>query len=379
MTTFLLHSDALRTPEMRHEIGEPIMDPITFIEHEGKRVVIGSPLEEPVLQARDDVVDEFWNTFSLGYLDLVNSDLDAALYGAEMALRALRKIGIREAVVPPTFPVIVADHLRAAGIDLTVDGDAWAARRRAKTPWEIEGIERAQRAVDTAMLTAARMLREAEMTSDRQLRFEGEILTAELIRDAMNTELLNQGAESEEILVQSGDACLDTHSLGTGPILLDNSVIIDCFPRDRRTGMYADMTRTFAPGIASEELRSLHKHCLTALEMAFDLLKPGTSDAFRAVSDYFHSQGFATYLHHDGDAPLAEGFNHALGHGVGLEAHERPWMGRTSDELTVGDVVAVEPALYVRGVGGIRLEDTVMITDDGVGHFTEPYPYDLDP
>ena len=380
MTTFLLHGDALRSPEMRHEVGEPIMDPITFIEHNGKRIVVGSPLEEPVLAAREDVVDEFWNTFSLGYRSLVeDKSLDPELYGAELALRALRKLDITEAVVPPTFPVIVADHLRAADVNLQIDGDAWTDRRRSKAPWEIEGIERAQRAVDTAMLTAARMLREAEITNDRMLRFEGEILTAELIRETMKAELLNQGAESEEILVQSGDACLDTHSLGSGPILIDNSVIIDCFPRDRRTGMYTDMTRTFAPGIPSEELRSLHKHCMTALEMAFDLLKPGRADAFRAVSDYFHSQGFATYIHHKDDTPLAEGFNHALGHGVGLEAHERPWMGRTSDELKVGDVVAVEPALYVRGVGGVRLEDTVMITDDGVEHFTDPYPYDLDP
>ncbi|MDQ4064919.1 MAG: M24 family metallopeptidase [Actinomycetota bacterium] len=380
MTAYVLYGDALHNPEVRHEIGEPIMDPVTFIDHEGTRIVVGSPLEESVLKEREDVVDEFWSTFSLGYMELVQDPaIKPELYGAELSLRALKKLGVRDVVVPPTFPVLVADHLRTAGMTLVVDGDVWADRRRAKTPWEIEGIERAQRAADTAMLTAARMLREAEMTNDRKLRFEGEILTAELIREAMTAELLNQGAESEEILVQSGDACLDTHSLGTGPILVDNSVIIDCFPRDRRTGMYTDMTRTFVPGIVGEELRSLHKHCLTALEMAFDLLKPGRADAFRAISDYFHSQGFATYLHHEGDAPLAEGFNHALGHGVGLEAHERPWLGRVSDELKIGDVVAIEPALYVRGVGGVRLEDTVVMTDDGVEHFTDPYPYDLEP
>ncbi|HEV3473636.1 MAG TPA: M24 family metallopeptidase [Actinomycetota bacterium] len=381
MTTFLLYDDALRSPEVRHEIGEPIMDPVAFIEHDGKRIVIGSPLEESVLSAREDVIDEFWNMFGLGYLDLVkDGSFPQELYGPELVLRAIKKVGATEAIVPPTFAIGVADHLRAAGVEVTVGADAWADRRRKKTPWEIEGIERAQRAADTAMLTAARILREAEPTDGgRHLRFEGEIVTAELVREAMTTELLNQGADTEEILVQSGDACLKTHEPGSGPLLPDQSVVIDCFPRDRRTGVYTDMTRTFVPGIASEDLKTLHKHCRSALEMAFDSLRPGSADAFQKVSDYFDSQGFATYLHHQGDDSLQEGFNHALGHGVGLEAHERPWMGRNSDELRAGDVVAVEPGLYIQGIGGVRLEDTVLVTDTGVEHFTDPFPYDLEP
>ncbi len=381
MTTFLLYDDALRSPEVRHEIGEPIMDPVAFIEHGGKRIVVGSPLEESVLSAREDVIDEFWNMFTLGYLDLVkDASFPQELYGSELVLRAVKKVGATEVVVPPTFAIGVADHLRAAGVEVTVGADAWADRRRKKTPWEIEGIERAQRAVDTAMLTAARILREAERTDGgRHLRFEGEIVTAELVREAMTTELLNLGADTEEILVQSGDACLKTHEPGSGPLLPDQSVVIDCFPRDRRTGVYTDMTRTFVPGITSEDLKTLHKHCRSALEMAFDSLRPGSADAFQKVSDYFDSQGFATYLHHRGDDSLHEGFNHALGHGVGLEAHERPWMGRNSDELRAGDVVAVEPGLYIQGIGGVRLEDTVLVTDVGVEHFTDPFPYDLEP
>ena len=381
MTTFLLYDDALRSPEVRHEIGEAIMDPITFIEHEGRRIVVGSPLEESVLVARDDVIDEFWNTFSLGYDELLKDEsFPPRLYGAEIVLRALKKVTATEVVVPPTFRIGVADHLRGAGVEVIVDGDAWTDRRRTKTPWEIEGIERVQRAVDMAMLTAARILREAEPTNGgAHLRFEGEIVTAELVREAMTADLLSQGADTDEILVQSGDACLKTHEPGSGPLLPDQSVLIDCSPRDRKTGVYTDMTRTFVPGMASEDLKTLHKHCRTALEMAFDDLRPGTGTAFGKVSDYFHSQGFPTYLHATGGDVLNEGFNHALGHGVGLQVHERPWMGRTSDELRAGDVIAVEPGLYIRGIGGVRLEDTVLVTDDGIEHFTDPFPYDLEP
>src|SRR5215210_2170424 len=98
--------------------------------------------------------------------------------------------------------------------------------------------------------------------------------------------------ESEEIIVQSGDACLDLHLLGSGPIVPDQSVLIDCFPRDRRTGVYSDMTRTFATGTPSEDLRSIHKHVRTALEMAFESIKPGGKGPHEQISEYFHSQGF---------------------------------------------------------------------------------------
>ncbi|HZA42063.1 MAG TPA: M24 family metallopeptidase [Actinomycetota bacterium] len=380
MTTFLLYDDSVRSPEMRHEIGLAVGDPIVFLDHAGRRIVVGSILERGGFERREDVVDEFWSHDELGYDDLIK-DPGFPLHniGPELVLRALRRAEVDSAVVPPTFRLNVADYLRDAGITLDVDAEQWQVRRRHKTPWELEGIERAQRAAETAMLTAARMLREADATSDGRLRFEGEILTAELVREAMQSELLSQGAESEEILVQTGDACLDGHGLGSGPILNNQSCIIDCFPRDRRTGVYTDMTRTFVPGTPSEDLVRIHRHCLRALEIAYASIRPGHKDAHEKVTEYFHEHGFPTREHHEGEDPLVEGYPYALGHGVGLEVHERPWMGRRSDELIAGDVVAVEPGLYFAGVGGIRLEDTVIVTDDGPEHLTDPYPYDLAP
>jgi Xaa-Pro aminopeptidase len=380
MSALLLYDDALRSHELRHEIGVPVMDQIGWLEVDGKRIVIGSVLEESMFEAREDVVDEFWSIHDLGVDDLIkDKSFPVELVDAEVILRALNRAGVQSVVVPPTFRLLEADYLRDKGVEVSVDADAWARRRRRKTPWEIEGIERAQRAADTAMLLAARMLRDSEKTADGRLRFEGEILTAELIRIAMQSELLDQGAESEEIIVSSGDTCLRGHDLGSGPILPDESCIIDCFPRDRRTGLYTDMTRTFVPGKVSDELRNLHTHCLKALDITKSLVKPGANDLHSAVSDYFHSHGFPTRDHHDGDGVLIEGFPYSLGHGVGLEVHEGPYVGRRSEDLIEGDVIAIEPGLYFAGIGGIRLEDTVLVTSDGFEHFTEPYPYDLEP
>jgi Xaa-Pro aminopeptidase len=380
MTTYLLVDDALRSLELRHEVGEPVMDAVIFIEHHDRRIVVASSLEAPTFEAREDVVDEFWNIHELGSEDLMKDEgFPLDLMMAELAARALEKLGVTDVTVPGTFRLGVADHLRQRGLNLRVDEDVWAARRRRKTPSELEGMERAQRAVDTAMLTAARMLRDAEPTAKGALRYEGEILTAEWIREVMAAELLSQGAESEEIIVQSGDACLRAHDLGRGPILPDRSVIIDCFPRERRSGAYTDMTRTFVPGTPSSELQRLHDHCRAALDLAYNSIRPGASDVHDKVSDYFHEHGFPTRKHHRGSDDLTSGFFHSLGHGVGLEVHERPYVGRRPDALIEGDVIAIEPGLYFEGIGGVRLEDTVLVTASGPEHLTDPLPYDLTP
>lgn len=380
MTTYLLHDDALRSRELRHEIGEPIMDPITFIEHEGRRIIVASDLEAAIFERREDVVDEFWNLHDLGAEELIGDPaFPDHLIEIELTARALEKLGVTSVCVPATFQALALDHLRGKGIQVEIDADGWTARRRQKTPWELEGIERAQRAADTAMLTAARMLRDAEPTNDGRLRFEGEILTAGLIRISMEAELLSQGAESQDILIHSGDACLRGHDIGTGAILPDTSCIIDCFPRDLRTGVFSDMTRTFVPGEPSDDLRKLHADCVEALKIAFAAIRPGTDSAYGEVASFFEGKGYPTQRSHKGPGGLLEGFRHSLGHGVGLDVHERPRMGRRPDALQVGDVVAVEPGLYFPGIGGVRLEDTVLVTDSGVEHFTDPFPYELEP
>lgn len=380
MTTYLIYDDAVRSPELRHEIAEAIGDPVIFLEHEGKRIVVAGVFEVPMLATREDVVDEVWDYTELGWNDLVKDQSFAEVdIGPELVARAVQRVGADKVCVPATFWALAADYLRDKGIDVVVDPDEWARRRRRKTPWELEGIERAQRATETAMLTAARMLREAEPASENRLRFEGEILTAEWIRESMSAELLAQGCESEEILVHSGDACLSGHDPGLGPILQDTTCVIDCFPRDRRSGAYTDMTRTFVPGTPSEDVVRLHGHVRKALDLAYESIKPGAANAHKKVSDYFHSQGFPTLDHHDGPGFPEQGFNHSLGHGVGLQVHERPRVGRRPEALEEGDVIAIEPGLYFEGIGGVRLEDTVMVTDKGFEHFTDPFPYDLQP
>lgn len=381
MTTYLLFDAPSRSPELRHEIAEAAGDPLVFIEQDGKRIVAGPVFEAAIFGRRDDLVDEFWSFEDLGLEELTADETVADhLIEPELVVRAVQRIGTTSVTVPPSFHLLVAQMLQRRGIEVIVDAGEWSARRRRKTPWELEGSERAQRAAEVAMLTAASMLRRADPTGDGMLRFEGEILTAEWLREAMSNELSAQGAESDTILVQCGDAALGGRDPGTGPILPDAPCLIDCWPRDRRTGAHTDMARTFVAGRPSEELLRLHADVRSALDIAFEELRPGPTKAFTKVAEWFHSRGHPTQLHPEraGVQP-SRGFLHPLGHGVGLDVHERPRLGRRSDSLVAGDVVAVEPGLYYPGIGGVRLEDTVLVTDDGCEHFTDPYPYDLQP
>ena len=94
--------------------------------------------------------------------------------------------------------------------------------------------------------------------------------------------------------------------------------------------------------------------------------------------DVFEEAGYRTQRTGPGDDP-AEGFQFSLGHGVGLEVHEGPALGQAGHERRVaGDVLAIEPGLWDREVGGVRFEDLLLVTDDGCETLTD-YPYDLAP
>ena len=380
MTTYLHHGHTFGDAYMRHEIQEPVMDPVTFIDHGGRRILVAGASERSIFTPREDVLDEFFDRDDLGYRGIVDSGaLPAHLIDAEIVLRALASLGIREVHVPGSFPIAVADHLRSGGIQVVPDPEAWDVRRRRKTPWEIEGMERAQRAAEAAMLVAARMLKESEPVGDGRLRFEGEILTAEYLREAMCDTLVRSGADPVAVMVQSGNACLRPLERGRGPVSAGETCIIDCFPRDMGTGAFTALTRTYVTGIPSDEVHSLHGACLQALRIALESIKPGADDVYRRVAGYFHDQGFPTQLHDGAEGSIGEGFIAPIGHGVGLDVRERPWMGERSDGLAFGDVVAIAPSLCFADLGGVRLCDVVLVTEDGPQHLSDPIDYDLEP
>ena len=192
--------------------------------------------------------------------------------------------------------------------------------------------------------------------------------------------IADHGALADESIVAHGAQAAVGHDPGSGPIAPGEAVVLDVWPSDRASGCFADMTRTFVVGEPPAELRAWHALCREALERVVAAVRPEVSgrELFALACEVFETHGHPTQRTKPPGAALTEGFFHALGHGVGLEPHEAPYLGRAGEPLVAGDVLAIEPGLYRRGFGGVRLEDLVRVTDDGAQLLTR-FPYGLAP
>jgi Xaa-Pro aminopeptidase len=377
----LIHGDTQRSAALRHELPLGIIDPFSYFEVGGRRVVVVSELEAGrIAEAAPDV--EVVDPYALGLDELIARGMRWHDIDAELCSRSAAKLEVRRLVVPATLPVAVADRLRADGIEVVADELEFVRRRRSKTPAEIEGVRRAQTAANAGMSAAAELLQGAAV-SGGELVLDGETLTSEVVRSAIRDVCAELGAPApEDIIVAAGAAGASGHEEGSGPLRAGVPIIIDLWPRDEQSGCWADMTRTFVSGgDPAQDVVAWHGLCRTALERVVELARPGVAgrELFDAACEVFEEAGEPTQRTKPEGEPLRDGFFHSLGHGVGLEVHEEPALGRTgADPLVPGDVVAVEPGCYRNGYGGVRLEDLLLITDEGAERLTE-FGYELAP
>jgi Xaa-Pro aminopeptidase len=373
----LIYADTVRSPELRHEIPLTVPDPFLYAELNGSRHVVNHQME---LSRMGEFGVELHPNEEFGQDQLVKQGRKPDEIKREVVLRACRAIGIDDAVVPAWFPVELADYLRENGITLRADREFFDRRRRAKNASELDGIRRAQRAAEAGMEAACELLRRASQDGG-SLSVDGEPLTVERVKAAMDERFIEHGSSSEDFIVAPGAQGALGHEMGHGPIRPNEPLIIDVWPKDRETACFADMTRTFVVGEPPAELVEWHGLVREALDRCIDALRPGVGgrEIYDIACDVFEERGFPTARTKEEGKPLLEGFFHGLGHGVGLEVHEEPGMGIASKkELVAGDVVTVEPGLYRQGYGGVRLEDLVLVTEDGAENLTR-FSYDLSP
>jgi Xaa-Pro aminopeptidase len=382
----LIHGDTLRSAILRHELPLGIVDPISYFEVDGRRVAVISSMEAGRVNAAAPDV-EIVDPYELGLDELIAGGLRWDQLESELAARGAERLGARRLLVPADLPVGVADRLRADGIEVVPDQEEFIRRRRAKTGVEVEGVRRAQAAANAAMRAAAELLREAEPApgddGHAHLVVDGAELTSESVRARMREVAAELGAPMpEDVIVAAGAAGAAGHEQGAGPLPAGVPIVIDIWPRDERSGCWADMTRTFVAADEPEpDVSRWHDLTEAALEQVYAILRPGVTgrELFDAACEVFEAAGEPTQRTKPEGEPLRDGFFHSLGHGVGLEVHEEPALGRTGhDALVPGDVVAVEPGCYRSGYGGVRLEDLVLVTDEAFERLTD-FPYALAP
>jgi Xaa-Pro aminopeptidase len=374
----LIYADSFRSADMRHAVPLAVPDAFLYAEHDGGRHIFCSSMEAGRL--RELGLFEVHPHEELGMDELVASGVAPGEIDAQLGLRAVGSLGIERASVPGDFPVWLADRLRAAGVELDVDQELFDDRRRSKTEAQVAGIRRAQGAAEAAMDACRELLRRSEIRGD-ELLLDGEQLTVERVKADMNVVFAAHDTTADEYIVAPGAQGAKGHDMGSGPIRPNTPLVVDIFPRDNSSAVYTDMTRTFVVGEVPDDVREWHRLCKEALDRAIAEIRAGVEarPVFEGTCEIFEAAGEPTQRTKKAGETLSDGFFHGLGHGVGLEVHEEPSMGRLArKKLVAGDVVTVEPGLYRSGYGGVRLEDIVLVTENGSENLTR-YPYDLEP
>jgi Xaa-Pro aminopeptidase len=359
-----MFGDTLRSADLRHVVPIGLGDPLIYAERDGRRTVFTYSIEVPRVGELDGL--EVVPYEQLGLDELHAEGLTTREAMLELLLRACSSLGLEEAVVPDGFPLAAADALRAAGVSIGTDAALFATRRRVKTAVELEGIRRAQAATQLAMRTMGDAVRDG-----------GEI-SSESLREAARRETAGAEVFFEYMIVAHGAQSASVHNAGSGRIGPGEPIVVDLGVRDERSGAWADMTRTFCVGEPPDELVAYQRVCLEALEHVKPLVRPGANCAelHREADAVIADAGYSTLLTKEPGTVLENGFFHSLGHGVGLEIHEPPSLGPNGEDLVTGDVITLEPGIYRQGFGGCRLEDLVLVTDQGSEVLTD-FPYDL--
>ena len=275
----------------------------------------------------------------------------------------LRDLKVNEIIVPEYSSYQLGKHLEKQGFSLKVR-EPFLKERTVKTNAEVKYIVAVQRKMEEVLAEALEIIRKSRIKGKFLYNKKGEILTSEQIRSFINSELLKRGCVPEKsTIVSSGDQACDVHFFGSGSLMANSAIIIDIFPRSAESKYWSDMTRTVVKGKASPELKKLYNTVLAGQKKALALVKPGASGKMidQTIRDFFISKGYQTGK----IKGKMQGFVHGTGHGVGLDIHEGPRICQKDSILKAGNVITIEPGLYYWGLGGVRIEDTVVVTEKG--------------
>ena len=347
-------------------------DPFIFLQTGEKKLLLLSDLEvdRGRQQAKVDRVDSF-------------SEVEKMVQGGKMKKPSyarvvaawLRANKTRSALVPADFPLGLFRLLKKEGVRMKPAKGSFYPERERKSSGEVRAIEAAIRIAEAGMARAMEVLASAVPRKDGRLVLGRRILTSEILRAEIETTVVRAGGEAKgDTIIAGGDQACDPHGRGTGPLRANELIIIDIFPRDTRSGYHGDITRTVVRGKATDAQRKLWETCLEGHAMALEGMRPGNQGAaiHESIKAYFSEHGYPTEIREG----RWQGFFHGTGHGLGLEVHEPPRFATAT--FQPGQVITVEPGIYVPGIGGVRHEDVAIVTRSGPRLLTKaPKPLEI--
>ena len=344
-------------PDMRYLTRFITHDAVPVIKKPGEDPLMIVPVME-VERAERESIAQIITRQQAGYQEIITTEKDPFAITAAL----IHRCADGPVIVSPRFPLGLARALERSD-PVILDNKATISRMRSiKSGRERDLIGTAQRAVEMAMEQATTLIRSATVR-DGILYHNDLPLTSEMVKFTIHTTLLSQGCIGQDTIVSCGEDTAMPHCTGTGPLRGNQPIVIDIFPRHEESGYHADMTRTISKGKPSSAVCDLYEAVAGAQALGESLVTAGVSgaDCYQGVRDYFDERGFRTDT---------EGFTHSLGHGIGLEVHEQPSLSPVGEILQAGHVVTVEPGLYYRGIGGVRIENLGVVTESGFNRMT---------
>jgi Xaa-Pro aminopeptidase len=360
----LLYAASETDADMLYATGFFAPDPFLLVQARGRRLMVMSDLERDRAKKQAKVARVLaWTRVARalerdGHVPTV----------ARVAARVLRGLGARSVEVPRSFPLGLAQELRALRIGVRVAPDPFWPERAVKREDEVRAIAAALRAAEAGLHAGLEALRACRIGRDGWLRRGGRVFTAEDLRAAVNTRIMAEGALPSHTICAPGDQAVDPHEEGHGPIRAHTPIVMDIFPRSEKTGYFGDLTRTVVRGRAGERLKEVYALVHEGVRLGHRRVKDGADGPaiHREIQSLFEARGYRTGVK-DG---RMQGYFHGTGHGLGLQIHEPPSISARPSVLRAGHVVTVEPGLYYLGLGGVRIEDVALVTRHGSRNLT---------
>ena len=295
---------------------------------------------------------------------------DRAIATAQATAEYLVREGFTTAIVHRDLPMLFADCLQERGIMVVCDRDLGIVDRRAKDDEEVAALAAAQAATESAMRLACETIAGASAAADGGLVLDGEPLTSERTRTLIDAHLMELGFTPRPAIVAGGIQGGDCHEHGSGPLRTGEPIIVDIYPRDPVSLYNGDCTRTVVHGDIPSEVERMHAAVVIAKEAGIQATRAGVTAEFvhEATVAGILAAGFGVGLPGSDDPPVGR-MVHGTGHGVGLAVHEGPLLDHApsgpSPKLVVGDALTIEPGIYDPRIGGVRIEDMVIVRPEG--------------
>lgn len=346
-------------------------DAFILVEHDGKTAIFVTDLEYERAKKQAKRVDEIIRLDTFRKNERMAKDAEVH----EVLARYFNKHGITDIEVSPLAGVFAN---LAKKFSVTTNYTGLFPDRMNKRPNEIENIAELGALTESIMQSAFNAIEKMEIRDGKIFDAAGLLgkkrtfLTAETVRSWMNMEFVRSEAFCPDAIIASGDQAVDPHCIGFGPLFANVPIVFDIFPRSMKNLYWYDTTRTIVKGKLSPKARRLYDAVQKTQAFQLSLVKPGADNnkiheaGKKMLEKYGYKTGLQKAILNGKKEMRIQGFFHGTGHGVGVDIHEEPRISaKQTGTLKPSMVITIEPGLYYYGIGGVRIEDTVVVTKDG--------------